>query len=449
MSKLLFEGGNVWSDTVGFDHMYIPAILQAINGALTGTGIRVLPVGSGATPTPGKISGDMDVIVDEATVLDFFGVQDAKTARKSLAQYLNNKGFEVSQSGINVHVKVPVGDAFHQVDVMVTPNARKVALFHTHAIPQGSPYKGVNKQLIMAMIAKERGLMWSAWQGLFSRDAKGKKNTLITDDLNKVAQLLLGADKTSKDLGSVETILASLPQASAQALLNRAKDDPNWAVVKEKKMNPRIKEGVVTKHKEWYVLINEGATETALMVQAYTPQEAHKKSVAWAQNHNMPNVKVTVSGEYPTDATLQEAKKQRLDPTCWKGFRKEGTKVKGDTVVNNCVPVDESEMLEETLLGNSFHEKYGWIRLEESSLMEAVYQGRKVTLNKPTRGDVAKFKVFVKDPSTGNIKKVNFGDKNMTIKKHIPGRRKSFRARHKCDTAKDKTTARYWSCRAW
>lgn len=82
-------------------------------------------------------------------------------------------------------------------------------------------------------------------------------------------------------------------------------------------------------------------------------------------------------------------------------------------------------------------------------LDEAEYQGRDVDLNKPTRGDVKKFKVYVKDPSTGNVKKVNFGDPNMRIKKSDPDRRRSFRARHRCDTAKDKTTARYWSCRKW
>ena len=80
---------------------------------------------------------------------------------------------------------------------------------------------------------------------------------------------------------------------------------------------------------------------------------------------------------------------------------------------------------------------------------EAEYQGRKVKLNKPMRGDVKKFKVFVKDPKTGNVKKVNFGDKNMRIKKSNPKRRKSFRARHNCDNPGPKTKARYWSCRKW
>lgn len=80
---------------------------------------------------------------------------------------------------------------------------------------------------------------------------------------------------------------------------------------------------------------------------------------------------------------------------------------------------------------------------------EAEYRGRKVKLNKPMRGDVKKFKVFVKDPKTGNIKKVNFGDPNMRIKKSNPKRRKSFRARHNCKNPGPKTKARYWSCRKW
>jgi len=92
------------------------------------------------------------------------------------------------------------------------------------------------------------------------------------------------------------------------------------------------------------------------------------------------------------------------------------------------------------------------------SLTEAEYKGRKVTLNKPTRGDVKKFKVYVKNPK-GNVIKVNFGhggtsakkagQKTMRIRKNNPKARKSFRARHKCHQKKDKTTAGYWSCKKW
>jgi hypothetical protein len=79
---------------------------------------------------------------------------------------------------------------------------------------------------------------------------------------------------------------------------------------------------------------------------------------------------------------------------------------------------------------------------------EAEYQGRKVPLGKPMQGDVAKSKVYVKKPN-GKVVKVNFGDKNMTIKKNNPARRKSFRARHNCDNPGPRWKARYWSCRAW
>ena len=79
---------------------------------------------------------------------------------------------------------------------------------------------------------------------------------------------------------------------------------------------------------------------------------------------------------------------------------------------------------------------------------EAEYQGRKVPLGKPMKGDVKKSKVYVKKPN-GKVVKVNFGDKNMRIKKSNPDRRKSFRARHNCDNPGPRWKARYWSCRAW
>jgi hypothetical protein len=96
------------------------------------------------------------------------------------------------------------------------------------------------------------------------------------------------------------------------------------------------------------------------------------------------------------------------------------------------------------LVGQELESLYG-----AAGMNEAEYQGRKVPLGKPMRGDVAKSKVYVKDPKTGNVKKVNFGDPNMSIKKSNPERRKSFRARHNCDNPGPRTKARYWSCRAW
>ena len=76
-----------------------------------------------------------------------------------------------------------------------------------------------------------------------------------------------------------------------------------------------------------------------------------------------------------------------------------------------------------------------------------VYKGRKVDLNKPRRGGSKKFYVYVKNPKTGKVKKVEWGAKGMSVGIHDPARRKSFAARHRCEATKDKTTASYWACR--
>ena len=120
------------------------------------------------------------------------------------------------------------------------------------------------------------------------------------------------------------------------------------------------------------------------------------------------------------------------------------------------------ELFEDAMLEEGGHACGGCLfeMLQEAScgcpdlMGEAVYQGKTVQLNKPTRGDVKKFKVYVnsgKKDKEGRViaKKVNFGDKNMRIKKSNPKRRKSFRARHNCKNPGPKWKARYWSCRKW
>ena len=104
-------------------------------------------------------------------------------------------------------------------------------------------------------------------------------------------------------------------------------------------------------------------------------------------------------------------------------------------------PDDPRNFLQEE---NAYYEMLA----EGENIEEAMYKGRKVKLNKPMRGDVKKSKVYVKN-AKGNVVKVNFGDKNMKIKKSNPKRRKSFRARHNCKNPGPKWKARYWSCKAW
>jgi hypothetical protein len=148
---------------------------------------------------------------------------------------------------------------------------------------------------------------------------------------------------------------------------------------------------------------------------------------------------------------------------CWPGHKKVGTqpgtgKNKGKRV-NKCKKIESVKEEEITLEDTQdFHEEFGVLGYSEcdEDVFEAEYQGRKVKLNKPMQGDVKKFKVYVKDPKTGNVKKVNFGHggtsakgKSMRIRKSNPKARKSFRARHNCANPGPKTKARYWSCRKW
>jgi len=117
---------------------------------------------------------------------------------------------------------------------------------------------------------------------------------------------------------------------------------------------------------------------------------------------------------------------------CWKGYKQIGMKEKNGKQVPNCVPIDEAE-----------------------EINEAEYQGRKVTLNKPSQGDSKKFKVYVKNDK-GKVVKVNFGfggksakGKRMVIKDKNPKARAAYRARHHCKNPGPKWKANYWSCKAW
>ena len=84
---------------------------------------------------------------------------------------------------------------------------------------------------------------------------------------------------------------------------------------------------------------------------------------------------------------------------------------------------------------------------EEEYLVEAKHRGKNVKLNKPFRtpGGPKKFAVYVKSKG-GGVKKVTFGDPKLKVRNRNKGAAKSFRARHRCDQKKDRTTAGYWSC---
>ena len=142
--------------------------------------------------------------------------------------------------------------------------------------------------------------------------------------------------------------------------------------------------------------------------------------------------------KYPACRPTPGACKERGKGKSWgkKAAKKEGLEMDRQTLM---------EIINEEL-ENVYYE----FLAEGETLEEAEYQGRKVTLNKPFRtpDGPKKSSVYVKN-AKGNVVKVNFGDPKMKIKKNIPARRKSFRARHNCDNPGPKWKARYWSCKAW
>jgi hypothetical protein len=123
----------------------------------------------------------------------------------------------------------------------------------------------------------------------------------------------------------------------------------------------------------------------------------------------------------------------------------------GEIVLNEEeVELIETDLGEKVILFNG-QEVYLDIPLSEEFINEAEYNGKKVEIGKPRRnsGGGKKYVVYVKNPSTGRVKKISFGDVHggLTAKVSNPKARKSFAARHQCDKKKDRLTAGYWACR--
>jgi hypothetical protein len=141
----------------------------------------------------------------------------------------------------------------------------------------------------------------------------------------------------------------------------------------------------------------------------------------------------------------KEAKKKKIknDP-CWDGYEMIGMKKDKDgKEVPNCVPKKTKKSSSKDCTSCEEMKR----KLKSYA---AEYKGKKVNLNKPFRtpNGPKKYSVYVKNDK-GNVVKVNFGDPNMEIKRDDPERRKSFRARHKCDNPGPKWKPRYWSCKFW
>jgi len=227
--KPIFEGGNIWPESEGFDQAIAAEMARETEKYLKGVHTPVHLIGSAATPTPGKISGDLDVMIDINPLMQQFGTKDGKTTRIELEKYLQSAGLQTKRTGVTVHILLPFKGKFYQVDIKAVPNAEKVHKFHHHAIPQGSPYKGVHKQVILSTLASHKGMLWSPDEGLYARDEQGKKSQFISNDLNAIAKKLLGPQANATNLGSVEAILDSIPdEALRNEVLQKASAGSSW-----------------------------------------------------------------------------------------------------------------------------------------------------------------------------------------------------------------------------
>lgn len=207
--KYLAEGGNVFQDVSPIKKEYVPGIINEIQGMMP-DGIKIIPhIGSAGFKVE---SGDMDVFIDAATLAGYFGTKDEKTTRAAMKKYMEDQfGLQSALSGRNVHVRMPVPDgSYVQVDLMIIPNAERVAPFHQHG-PSGQyndpSFKGGQLFILYSSLAKALGLKFSPFEGLLVDRAT---NEVVADNKDAVAKILLNPAASAKDLANVNTILAAL-----------------------------------------------------------------------------------------------------------------------------------------------------------------------------------------------------------------------------------------------
>jgi len=237
------KGSRIFPDTVPFKKKHAGKLRDKMNKFLVQLGLEAVGVGSTAhpenlSPEEGEeLASDLDNMIDLDDIIRELKPQVnpndkkdtiEKAARRTLAAQITELGLETSQTGINVFVRLPYGPNAHQVDLECVRKVAKVSKYHQHRIPRGSPYKGVSKQLMLAILAKQKGYVYSAWEGLYVRTPDNKKGELVADEWDDIARILIGASATGENISSVEAIMQSLPADQAQELLARSKEDKNW-----------------------------------------------------------------------------------------------------------------------------------------------------------------------------------------------------------------------------
>jgi hypothetical protein len=209
----LYEGGNVFADTVDIKKEFVPALIQQVQQMLPGYAIEP-HIGSAGFKVA---SGDMDLFLDQNQVVDKAGTKDdkkdpVKAAKAWLASEITGKtGLQTSVKGRNVHVRMPLPDkTFGQVDLMVIPDSKGVAPWHQHG-PRGSyedpDFKGAPIFILMNSIGKPLNLKFDAFSGRLL-DRTTNEPVAGPDRDSVAARLIPGA--TGDDFNSVKSIMNAL-----------------------------------------------------------------------------------------------------------------------------------------------------------------------------------------------------------------------------------------------
>jgi hypothetical protein len=212
---MILEGGNVFGGG-DIPREAVPGIIKQVQRDMP-TGLKVIPdIGSAGYKVA---SGDLDLFVDAELAQKKFQAADEKATRKLLGEFFAAKGYQVKLSGRNVHIAVPYdteqGQHMAQVDLMVIQDAARVAPWHQHG-PRGMysdpGFKAGHLYIVLNSIAKALGLKVDAFSG---KVLKRDDNSVVADNRDDAAKILLNPSATGDDLNSVKSVLTAL------------KNDPN------------------------------------------------------------------------------------------------------------------------------------------------------------------------------------------------------------------------------
>ena len=226
----LYEGGNVFDNTTDVARENVAAVVDTVKRELPSSLQRQVMADIGSAGFKVQ-SGDIDLFLDEKSLLKNFGLEDVKQAKQALAQYVQAKGYAVKLSGRNVHVDVPYKDAsgktlYAQVDLMVIADAKRVADWHQHG-PRGSyedpNFKANQLYILLNSIGKFLGLKVDAFGGTVMRR---DDNSVVADTREAAAKVLLNPGAHAADLNSVASVLKALASdPDREGKLAQAKQD--------------------------------------------------------------------------------------------------------------------------------------------------------------------------------------------------------------------------------